>query len=479
MMEQASIDFRKKARMYFLTLPVFWFLVLAIAIPALARPVPELTGLVEDLKPVVVNIHTSKKVLGGNAKLPNNPFKNSPFEEFFKPFMERLPQREFQTKNMGSGFIIDSEGFILTNHHVIEGADEIKVRLSDEQEFDAKVIGSDPKTDLALIRIDPGRKLPVARMGDSDAIKVGAWVVAIGNPFGLEATVTTGIISAKGRAIGKGPYDAFLQTDAAINPGNSGGPLFDLDGKVVGINTAIFSRSGGYMGIGFAIPVNMAKSIVDQLKETGRVTRGWLGVQIQVVTPELASALGLEVPKGALIAQVMKDGPAKVAGFQAGDVIMKFNGKDILKMRDLPATVASTPVGETVPVLVLRNGDEKTIQVKIAEMPQEESLPPHNVPSGKSDPLGIKIHSLTNQMRRQLGVGEETKGVVVVEVETDGPAAAAGIHKGDVIVDLNRISVESVQDYEQVVEGIGDAKTILVRILRKGTPLFMALNLEN
>ncbi|MBF0371355.1 MAG: DegQ family serine endoprotease [Magnetococcales bacterium] len=449
-----------------------------MAAPASARSVPELTELAENLKPVVVNIHTSKKILGGQTRLQHNPFKNSPFEEFFKPFMDRMPQREFQTRNMGSGFIIDGDGFILTNHHVIEEADEIKVRLSNEQEFDASVIGSDPKTDLALIRIETDQKLPVARLGDSDAIKVGAWVVAIGNPFGLEATVTTGIISAKGRAIGNGPYDDFLQTDAAINPGNSGGPLFDLEGNVVGINTAIFSRSGGYMGIGFAIPVNMAKSVVSQLKDTGRVTRGWLGVSIQGVTAELARALGLDEPRGALIAQAVKDGPAKKAGLKAGDVILEFNGRRINKMRDLPAIVAATPVDQSVPVKILRNGDEETIRVKIAEMPREETVLARNDPSGSTDPLGVKVKGLTDPIRRQLGLGEEIKGVVVVGVETDGAAARAGIRKEDVIVDLNRKMIASIQDYEKAVASIGSAKTVLARVLREGDPLFLALNLE-
>ncbi|MBF0190823.1 MAG: DegQ family serine endoprotease [Magnetococcales bacterium] len=465
----------------------FWWLGVALVAfwmvsPASARGLPELTGLVDELKPVVVNIHTSKKARAGKmAGLPHNPFKNSPFENFFQPFVDRLPQGEMQTRNLGSGVIIDAEGFILTNNHVIEEADEIKVRLADEREFIAKVIGSDPKTDLALIQIAVKQKLPAAKLGDSDAIKVGAWVVAIGNPFGLDATVTAGIISAKGRAIGNGPYEDFLQTDAAINPGNSGGPLFDLEGHVIGINTAIFSRSGGYMGIGFAIPINMAKNVVAQLKGAGRVTRGWLGVGIQGITPELTAALGLEAAKGALVSQVTKNGPAQDAGIKAGDVILKFNGQEIHKMRDLPSLVAMTPVGSKVAVVLLRDGKEQTIQVKVEEMPRDESdgtAAARSDAVAKADPFGVRVQALGELQRRQGRVGDEVKGVFVAQVDPDGPAARAGLRAGDVILDVNRMAVETPREYEQAVEKIGQNRNVLMRVARDGGVLFVAINLE-
>ncbi|MBF0587743.1 MAG: DegQ family serine endoprotease [Magnetococcales bacterium] len=459
--------------------PMMCIVVLACSLftsELMARPTPDLTGIVENLKPVVVNIHTSKKIRSGQADIPINPFRNSPFEEFFKPFLDQMPQREHQTRNMGSGFIIDRDGYILTNHHVIEGADEIKVRLADEREFKARIIGSDPKTDLALIRIDSEHKLPVAQLGDSDAIKVGAWVVAIGNPFGLEATVTTGIISAKGRSIGSGPYDDFLQTDAAINPGNSGGPLFDLQGRVVGINTAIFSRSGGYMGIGFAIPVNMAKSVVSQLKTSGHVTRGWIGISIQNVTAELASALGLDEPQGALIAQIVEDGPAAQAGLEAGDVILSFNGKNVRKMRDLPAIVATTEVGIRASMRILRDSREKSLRIKVAEMPSEEMEVAHRSEAPHSDPLDLTIQELTQKMRRQMEIGRQIEGVVVVAVESGSPAAKAGIRSGDIVLSLNRKPIDSRRRYAKLVKRLRKEKTILAKVLRDGDPLFVALN---
>ncbi|MBF0340533.1 MAG: DegQ family serine endoprotease [Magnetococcales bacterium] len=464
------------------TLAGWWVAVLLClgSVSVHARGLPELTGLVEELRPVVVNIHTSKKARASKSGTQHNPFKNSPFEQFFQPFMDRLPQGEMQTHNLGSGVIIDPDGYILTNNHVIEEADEIKVRLADEREFVAKVIGTDVKSDLALIQVTVKQKLPAAKLGDSDAVKVGAWVLAIGNPFGLEATVTAGIISAKGRAIGNGPYEDFLQTDAAINPGNSGGPLFDMDGNVIGINTAIFSRSGGYMGIGFAIPVNMAKSVVTQLKSSGKVTRGWIGVGIQVVTQDLASALGQDAARGALVSQVVKSGPASEAGIKAGDVIMKFNGQEIHKMRDLPTLVAATAVGSKVPVVILRDGKEQTLKVKIEELPRDEEASASKRPetAAKTDPLGIRVQNPGDAQRRQSRLAEDIKGVIVVGVDPEGPGARAGLRVGDVIVDVNRVAVESVKEYNQEMNKIDKSRNILLRVAREGTVLFVAVTLE-
>ncbi len=324
--------------------------------------------LAEKVKPAVVNISTEKTV-----RIPGSPFRHffgpdeSPFGDFFNRFFGDIPDRELKQQSLGSGFIIDKDGYIITNNHVVEGADEIKVKLADGREFKAKVIGRDSKTDLALIKISSVFKnLPTLSLGDSDKVRVGDWVLAIGNPFGLEHTVTQGIISASGRAIGAGPYDNFLQTDAPINPGNSGGPLVNLKGEVIGINTAIIA---GGQGIGFAIPSNMAKSVISQLKEKGRVTRGWIGVSIQSLTPEIAYVVGLKEPKGALVADVVPGGPADYAGIRRGDIIISFDGKTIKDISDLPKIVAQTDIGKMVEMKIIRQGKELTINIKVGEMP--------------------------------------------------------------------------------------------------------------
>ena len=307
---------------------------------------PDFVALAKKLKPAVVNVSTAKTIAPQKKfhRAPS-PFGTDPFEEFFDRFFENAPQRSYKQRSLGSGFIISDDGYILTNNHVVAGADEIKVKLGDKREFKAEVKGTDEKLDLALIKIEAKDHFPVARLGDSDTIEVGEWVMAIGNPFGLEQTVTAGIVSAKGRVIGSGPYDDFIQTDASINPGNSGGPLFNAQGEVIGINTAIVA---GGQGIGFAIPINMAKGIITQLKEKGKVTSGWLGVSIQAMTPELAQSFGLEAEKGALVNEVMKDSPADKAGIKSGDIILEFDGKAVHEMNELPRLVAETPVGKKV-----------------------------------------------------------------------------------------------------------------------------------
>ncbi len=325
--------------------------------------------LVEKVKPAVVNISTETTV-----RIPGNPFRHffgpdeeGPFGDFFKRFFGDIPDRELKQQSLGSGFIIDKDGYIITNNHVVEGADEIKVKLADKREFKARVVGRDPKTDLALIKISSIFKdLPTLPLGDSDKIRVGDWVLAIGNPFGLEHTVTQGIISATGRVIGSGPYDNFLQTDAPINPGNSGGPLINLKGEVIGINTAIIASG---QGIGFAIPSNMAKTVITQLKEKGKVTRGWIGVSIQSMTPELAQSFGLKDTRGALVADIVPGGPADKAGLKRGDIIISFDGKEINEMSELPRIVAETPIGKTVNLKIIRNGKEKVLKITIAPLP--------------------------------------------------------------------------------------------------------------
>jgi len=332
------------------------------------------SSLVKKAKASVVNISTVKTIAGGLGHPfsfggPSGP--NDPLKDFFDRFFGDQMPKDFKQKNLGSGFIIDKEGFILTNNHVVEKADEITVKLADGKSFLAKIVGRDPKTDLALIRIESDHELTPLPMGDSDSLEVGDWVVAMGNPFGLDNTVTAGIVSAKYRHIGAGPYENFIQTDASINPGNSGGPLLNTDGQVIGINTVIFSQTGGSIGIGFAIPINMAKEILDQLKK-GKVVRGWLGVMIQKITPELKDKLGLENEKGALVADVSSGGPAEKAGIQRGDVVVSFDGKKIDEMKDLPYIVASTPIGKTVPVKVIRKGQEEVFEVKIGELEEEK-----------------------------------------------------------------------------------------------------------
>jgi len=426
------------------------------------------SDLAEKVRPGVVNIQVVKTVKNAGYGVPF-PFR-TPFGDFFGPFSDENPHRIPEQQGVGSGFVISSDGYILTNNHVINDATQIKIKLSDGKEYDAKVVGRDPKTDLALLKAERASNLRPLQLGDSDSLKVGNWVVAIGSPFGLEQTVTAGIVSAKGRVIGSGPYDNFIQTDASINPGNSGGPLLNTEGRVVGINTAIFSQSGGNVGIGFAIPVNMAKEIVPQLEENGHVTRGWLGVGIQKITPELAKSFGLKDEKGALVSQVVKGGPADKAGIETGDVIVEFDGKKVSDMNDLPRVVASTPVGKTVAVKVLRGGNWVDREVKIAEMEQKEEVA--NVSTRK--PLGMTVQNITPQIAKGLGLKSEA-GVVVASVVPGSPAAEADIRSGDVIQQVNKKPVKDVEDFKTKIENSKDQESILLLIQRGDSTLFAAL----
>jgi serine protease Do len=400
-----------------------------------------------------------------------SPFgRKDPYREFWERFFGGEMPREFETKSLGSGVIINREGHIITNNHVVENATEIVVTLSNEKDYQAEVIGRDKKTDLALIKIDAEEDLPIAPVGDSDKLKVGEWVIAIGNPFGLSETVTSGIVSAKGRVIGAGPYDDFIQTDASINPGNSGGPLFNFWGEVVGINTAIVAAG---QGIGFAIPINMAKEVVTQLKEKGRVVRGWLGVGIQRVTSQLAKSFGLDEPKGALVSQVFKETPADRAGIKQGDVILEFDGKKIEEPGDLPRTVASTPPGETVKVKIFREGNILTLETTIAEM--EEKVEVATTPTEK--PLGITVQDVTPEIARGLGL-EKVAGVVVTEVTPQTPGANAGIRRGDVIQEVNRNPVNDVEEFGRAIDEAKHQKSILFLIKRGQGSIFVAISLE-
>ena len=371
--------------------------------------------LSEKLRPAVVNISTTMVVKQPMLRgRPSSPFgEQDPFRDFWEKFFGGKMPQEFETKSLGSGVIIHREGYILTNNHVVENAKEIMVTLYSEKDYPAQVIGRDKKTDLALIKIDAKEDLPVAPLGDSDRLRVGEWVLAIGNPFGLSETVTAGIVSAKGRVIGAGPYDDFIQTDASINPGNSGGPLFNFWGEVVGINTAIVAAG---QGIGFAIPVNMAKEVIPQLKEKGRVIRGWLGVTVQRITSQLAKSFGLKEERGALVSQVFKGSPAEKAGIKSGDVILEFDGKKVKDFGELSRIVASTPVGKTIPIKIFREGKTLTLQATVAEL--EERAEGTDAPVQET--LGITVQNLTPEIARALGL-EETTGVVVARVEKGSP----------------------------------------------------------
>ncbi len=436
-------------------------------------PAPDFAELAKKDKPTVVNISTAKviKPRTPTRRPPSNPYGRDHFEDFFERFFENIPQRPYTSRSLGSGFIISGDGYILTNYHVVAGADEIKVKLSDSREFKAEIKGWDDKLDLALLKIDAKDHLPVAKLGDSDATEVGEWVMAIGNPFGLGQTVTVGIVSAKERVIGSGPYDDFIQTDASINPGNSGGPLINARGEVIGINTAIVS---GGQGIGFAIPINMAKTIIAQLKEKGKVTRGWLGVAIQSITPDLAKSFGLKGEAGALVSEVVKDSPAHKAGFKNGDIITEFDGKKIRDVNELPRLVAATPVGRKVKVAIIRNGKrlEKTVTI---ERMKEGAGEEQGVVT--RDKLGFNVTGLTPALAAKLGI-KQTKGVVVMEVQPGGAAEDAGIAPGDIVKEVDGTAIDEVADFEKAISSAKKGNVVRLLLQRGDSALYVALPID-
>jgi serine protease Do len=445
--------------------------------PILSQIPTSFVDLVKKEKPAVVNISTTQVIKQKGFTHPQFDGQQSPFEDFFgedffRKFFGDTPPREFKSNSLGSGFIIDKEGYILTNNHVIEDATEIKVKLSNEKEYDAKIIGRDPKTDIALIKVDAKNHLPVVNIGDSDKLEIGEWVVAIGNPFGLEQTVTAGIVSAKGRLIGSGPYDNFIQTDASINPGNSGGPLFNTRGEVIGINTAIVASG---QGIGFAIPVNMVMEILPQLKEKGMVIRGWLGVMVQHITPDIAESMKLNTKEGALVAEVVKGGPAEEAGIQRGDVIIEFDGQKIGKMRDLPTLVASEPVGKEVKVVAQRDGKEKTFTVKITQLKEEKMAAVS--PEEEAGDFGMKVQEITPDLAEYFEL-EVIEGVVVVDVERDGPAAEVGIRRGDLVLEVNQLPIRSLNDYRKALSVKKAGEPSLFWVKRGENTLYFAIRSE-
>lgn len=430
---------------------------------ATAQTLPTFAELAEKVSPAVVNISTTKTVKRQTRPPGLRRFgPNDPFDEFFERFFEGPEARP--QRSLGSGFIINQEGYILTNNHVIEGADEIQVQLTDKRKFDAKVIGSDPKTDIAVIKIS-AKDLPSVVLGDSDQLKVGDWVMAVGNPFGLDHTVTAGIVSAKGRVIGAGPYDDFIQTDASINPGNSGGPLFNLKGDVVGVNSAIVASG---QGIGFAIPINMAKDLVPQLIKSGKVTRAWLGVGVQEITPELAQSFGLKDPRGGLISNVFPNSPAAKAGVQEGDIVVEFDGQPIRESHELPALVARSPIGKEVVMKVMREGKEKELKIKLGEMErgEKEAL---GVPS--SAELGLAVRDLTPEEMNEAGV---KNGVLITGVEGGSAADFAGCQRGDILLALNNTKLAKVDDFGKAARKVRKGQVVRLHLKREDQTVFLA-----
>jgi serine protease Do len=429
--------------------------------------------IVRAVKPAVVNVSTTQTVRSqGQGFGPPGMNPQDPFSEFFRHFLPEMPRR-FTQRSLGSGVIIDQDGYIVTNAHVVKDADKIVIKLDDKREFDARRVGIDEKMDVALLKIASPHDLTVAPLGDSGTLQVGDWVLAIGNPFGLSETVTAGIVSALGRVIGQGPYDNFIQTDASINPGNSGGPLIDMQGQVVGINAAIFSQSGGNIGIGFAIPISSVKSVLEQLKTHGKVIRGWLGVAIQDVTPDLAQSFGLNKAQGALVADVTLDSPAAHAGLERGDIIVNYDGTDIDEAHQLPVLVADTKIGKTVSITVLRNGEKKTLHATVAEMPTTVAgAGPGGEEEAEQD-WGLTVSNITPDVAQQLDL-ESTKGVVITDVDPDSPADDAGLQPGDVITQANRRSVHNLRDYRTAIAG--KKKELLLLVNRQGQSFFVALH---
>jgi serine protease Do len=435
------------------------------------RMIPEtFSDLAEAVRPAVVNIRTVKTLKGGGKVFRHfsKPFgENDQFKDFFEKFFGEDQQRDFKQRSLGSGFIIDKDGDIVTNNHVIEDADEIQVKLKNGEEYDAEIVGRDPNTDLALIKIKSDKKdFYSIQLGDSDALKVGQWVMAIGNPFGLEDTVTAGIVSAKGRVIGSGPYDDFIQTDASINPGNSGGPLVNMSGEVIGINTAIVASG---QGIGFAIPINLARTVFEQLKAHGEVTRGWLGVAIQDLTAEIAEYYGVDKKEGVLVTEVFSGDPADKAGIQPKDIILEIDGKKVETTRDLTRMVADIKVGDLTRVKVLRNKTEKVFDVKIAKREDEKVASMRGHGKEQEEELGIHVSNLTPEAARRFNVSE-SDGVIVVNVDADSKGEEAGVLNGDIIKEINHTPIKKIEDYTEAVGKVkaGDAVQMFIRRMSSG-----------
>jgi serine protease Do len=436
-----------------------------------AESLPDFIELAAKLSPAVVNISTEEK-----GETEPGQSSSAPRQGESGPFVPFGPQR---SKSLGSGFIITRDGYILTNEHVVENPAKVTVTLKDGKNYTARIVGRDPKTDVALLKIDAGDDLPIAPLGDSDSVKVGQWVLAIGNPFGFDHSVTAGIISAKGRYI-PGNFDQYLQTDASINPGNSGGPLIDLRGAVVGVNSAIYTRTGSNMGIGFAIPINLVKGELQQLREKGKVTRGWLGIYIQQVTPELAESLGLKSAQGALVAKVIKSGPAIAAGIQRGDVIVEFDGKPVNSAQELPLMVAETPLGKAVTVKVVRDKKPLELSATITESHEQQIASAEKErpgTPGAHSVFGMRVKDLSPGLALQLGI-DATSGVVISSIDPGSRAEEAGLRARDVILEVNRATVKNVEIFQQAMKSGAKGKVVLLLVKRGNTTLFYALKPE-
>ena len=441
-----------------------------------ARELPNFSDLAEDASPAVVNITSTRTVSQRNSY--GRGFGDPRYDEFFERFFGQQPRPSVPRENSrpvvstGSGFIISSDGYLLTNNHVVEDADEVKVSLGDRREYKAEIIGTDPRSDVAVLKID-AEDLPTLKIGKSEKLRVGEWVVAIGSPFQLRFSVTSGIVSAKGRSIPNGSdstYVPFIQTDVAINPGNSGGPLFNLEGEVIGINSQIYTRSGGYMGVSFAIPIDYAIDVADQLRENGYVARGWLGVSIQEVTSELAEALGMEIPKGALVSQIIEDSPAEKSGLKEEDVILFFDGEEIFYSSDLPLTVGSIRPESKVNAMILRDGKKKTVQVTVGELSKDPALAFENT---QQNFLGLVVENQAIDNQRS-----SVEGVLVTSVDPDGIAYESGIRRGDIIYSLARTRIENVNEFKEVLSELDNQRRTTIGISRNGNKRILSLNLS-
>ncbi|BDX19025.1 serine protease MucD [Halopseudomonas aestusnigri] len=450
---------------------------------AVAADLPDFTELVEEASPAIVNISTRQKVssqpVAGMQGMPDLEGMPPMFREFFERSFPQAPApREREApQSLGSGFIISRDGYVLTNNHVVADADEIFVRLSDRREMQAELVGADPRSDLALLKIDAGDDLPVVKIGKSADLKPGEWVLAIGSPFGFDYSVTAGIVSAKGRSLPNENYVPFIQTDVAINPGNSGGPLFNLDGEVVGINSQIFTRSGGFMGLSFAIPMDVAMDVVEQIKDSGSVQRGWLGVVIQEVNKDLAESFDLPKPAGALVAQIMPGGPADKGGLKVGDVILEFNGHEVVRSSDLPHAVGRVRPGTDATLVVMRDKQRKTLTMEIGTLPDDDAVAAagtnEQAPSAASNRLGVTVVELTDDQKKNLDIHS---GVVVREVSR-GPGAMVGLRPGDIITNLDNRSVDSVETFTRIARDLPDNRSISMRVIRQGRASYITFRL--